>query len=91
MIEIVNVIAVSVLGNYRLLVTFSDGSSGVHEFRDIVSQSGPMIEPLRDLELFNRVFISMGVLTWPNGFDLDAIQLHREMQSAGELTATAAE
>ncbi len=32
----------------------------------------------------------IGVLTWPNGYDADAIRLHSEMTAAGELTATAA-
>jgi hypothetical protein len=42
----------------------------------------------------NRVFIESGVPTWPNGFDLDPIQLYMELRDAGLLTkpnATAAE
>ena len=89
MIKIVNVTDVEAIGGFRLRVGFSDGTSGVHDFRDIVSEGGPMVEPLRDERLFKRVFISTGVLTWPNGFDLDAIQLHREMAAAGEFAATA--
>lgn len=91
MIEIVNVTKVDVLGNFRLRVKFSDGTVGIHDFKDIVAETGQMVEPLKDIEFFNRVYISMGVLAWPNGYDLDAIQLQREMRSAGELTATAAE
>jgi hypothetical protein len=33
----------------------------------------------------------MGVLAWPNGFDIDSIQLHREMKAAGELRRDTAE
>ena len=91
MIEIVNVTKVDVLGNFRLRVRFSDGTVGVHDFKEMVDESGPMVEPLKNLDFFNRVYISMGVLAWPNGYDIDAIQLQREMRSAGELTATAAE
>jgi hypothetical protein len=52
-----------------------------------------MVEPLRDPAYFARVFVENGVLTWPNGFDLDPIALHDEMKHAGELQAagTAAE
>jgi hypothetical protein len=89
MIEIINVTGVEVLGDYRLRVWFSDGSIGVHDFTEIVSERGPMVEPLRDKAFFQRVFISLGVLTWPNGYDLDAIQLHSEIKAAGELTAAA--
>ena len=35
-----------------------------------------MVEPLRDPAMFGRAFVSFGVPSWPNGFDLDAINLH---------------
>jgi hypothetical protein len=44
-----------------------------------------MVEPLRDPAFFARVFIDDGILTWPNGFDLDSIALHDEMKTAGLL------
>jgi len=90
MIEIIHVTEVEVLGSHRLRLRFSDGSRGVHDFGPIVAESGPMVEPLRDVTFFKRVFISLGVLTWPNGFDLDAIRLHDEMKAARELTEAAA-
>jgi hypothetical protein len=31
----------------------------------------------------------MGVPAWPNGFDLDAINLYMECEAAGELKRTA--
>ena len=43
------------------------------------------------LDRFARVFIEMGVLTWPNGFDMDALNLHMKMSAAGELHRDAAE
>ena len=50
-----------------------------------------MVEPLRDPGFFARVFVEMDVPTWPNGFDLDAIKLHMDMATAGELRRGAAE
>jgi hypothetical protein len=91
MISIVKVTRVSWMEAYRLHVVFSDGTSGAHDFSHMVALTGPMIEPLKHIELFKKVFVRLGVLTWPNGFDIDAIQLHSEMKSAGELVATAAE
>jgi hypothetical protein len=41
-----------------------------------------MVEPLRDPEFFARAFVEMGVPTWPNGFDIDAIKLHMDMSEA---------
>ena len=91
MIQIVKVTAVRPLGDFRLQVWFSDGTSGICDFAAIVAESGPMVIPLRDPAFFARVFISMGVLSWPNGYDVDAIQLHAEMKAAGKLAQQAAE
>jgi hypothetical protein len=37
--------------------------------------------------MFDRVFLQHGVPAWPNGFDVDAIALHWEMDAAGLLVA----
>ena len=50
-----------------------------------------MLEPLRDEAYSNRVFLEFGAPTWPNGFDIAPEWLHREMETAGELTQVAAE
>jgi hypothetical protein len=90
MIEIVKVTGVEPLGGHRLRVHFPDGSFGDRDFTTTVAGAGPMLEPLTNPEYFARVFVEMGVLSWPNGFDLDSIQLHREMDAAGELHRSAA-
>ena len=56
----------------------------------MLAAGGPMVEPLRDPAMFRRAFISFGVPSWPNGFDLDAINLHMEMAAAGLLKPAAA-
>jgi hypothetical protein len=91
MIQIVKAVAVRALEDHRLWVRFSDGTEGVRPFADILAEGGPMVEPLRDPSFFARVFVEMGVPTWPNGFDLDAIALHQEMVAAGLLVPAAAE
>ena len=50
-----------------------------------------MVQPLKDPAFFARVFVELGALAWPNGFDLDPIALHDRMLAAGELTPVAAE
>jgi hypothetical protein len=79
------------LGGFRLRVSFSDGSAGVHDFIAMVNEPGPMLEPLRDEAYFSRVFLEFGAPTWPNGFDISPEWLHREIAAAGELTRLAAE
>jgi hypothetical protein len=88
--KMVKVVGVKPLGGHRLRVAFSDGSAGEHDFSDLFDEPGEMVEPLRDMAFFARVFIEMGVLTWPNGFDMDAINLHMTMETAGELHRDAA-
>jgi Protein of unknown function (DUF2442) len=81
----IDVIGLKRLGGHRLDVAFSDGSRGVRDFADIVAHEGEMVRPLRDADYFARVFIEEGVLTWPNGYDVDTIALHEEMKEAGLL------
>ena len=90
MIDIIKVIKLEKLGDFRLRLHFSNGTEGERDFSDIVAEGGPMVDPLRDATLFDRVFIEFGTLTWPNGFDVDSIALHDEMKAAGLLRRTAA-
>jgi hypothetical protein len=87
----IDVVSVKPVGGFRLHVGFSDGSAGVHDFSSTVARDGEMVVPLKDPAFFARVFIELGALAWPNGFDLDPIALHERMSAAGELTPVAAE
>lgn len=73
------------VGDFRLLVEFSDDTIGERDFAFINRDCGPMLEPLEDPAYFRRVFVEDGVPTWPNGYDWDPIALHDEMQAAGLL------
>ncbi|MEI9803895.1 MAG: DUF2442 domain-containing protein [Pseudolabrys sp.] len=90
MIDIVKIVRVETLGDFRLRLRFSDGMEGERDFPDIVAESGSMIAPLKDAAFFARVFVELGALTWPNGFDLDSIALHDDMKDSGALRRTAA-
>ena len=90
MIKMVKVVALKPMGEHLLWVQFSDGSEGVRDFTDVVAEGGPMVEPLRDPQFFAKAFISFGVPSWPNGFDVDAINLHMEMDKAGILKSASA-
>lgn len=79
------------LGGHRLQFRFTDNSVGDYDFAPLVKSPGPMVEPLRDVEYFKRVFLEFGAPTWPNGFDIAPEWLHRELSDAGKLTHAAAE
>ena len=87
----IDVVSVKPVGGFRLRIGFSDGSVGVHDFSSTASRDGEMVRPLKDAAFFARVFVELGALTWPNGFDLDPIALHDRMAAAGELSREAAE
>lgn len=85
MIPLIKVLSVKTLNDFQLQLRFSNGAEGVFDMRPILAEGGEMVEPLRSPAMFARAFIELGVVTWPNGFDMDAIALHDEMASAGLL------
>ena len=87
----VDVLRIRALDGRRLWVRFTDGNEGVHDLSSMLAEGGPMIEPLKAADYFARVFVEMGAPTWPNGFDLDPINLYMQMRDAGELSRVAAE
>jgi hypothetical protein len=89
MIELVKVLKVEPLGGFRLRVHFTNGDVGEADFADMILEGGPMVEPLKDQAFFARVFVQNGVPAWPNGFDIDAIALHRDMKALGEMAQSA--
>ena len=90
-LPMVDVLRLRPLEGYRVWLRFTDGSEGVRDLSSVIAKGGPMVEPLNDPAYFARVFVEMGAPTWPNGFDLDPINLYMEMRKAGELTQVAAE
>ena len=85
----VDVLKVRALDEFQLWMRFSDGSEGVRDLSSPIRDGGPMVEPLRAREFFARVFVEMGAPTWPNGFDLDPINLYMKMREGGDLLQVA--
>ena len=77
------VTAVNPVAPHVLRVTFQDGYSGIHDFAALFDRDGPMVEPLRNLDYFARVFLEHGALTWPNGYDMCPDWLRMEMEKGG--------
>jgi hypothetical protein len=50
-------------GGHRLKFRFTDDSVGEFDFAALVNEPGPMVEPLRDVAYFKRVFLEFGVPT----------------------------
>lgn len=71
--------AVNVLSDYRLSITCNDGINGIVDMSALVdSPDAGIYAALKDAELFQKVSIELGALTWPNGADLDPLWTHEE-------------
>jgi hypothetical protein len=62
------------VGDYRVRVSFNDGTSGEFDLFD--SLDGPIFEPLRDVDYFKSFSIVGHTLAWPNGADFAPEYLH---------------
>lgn len=67
-------------GEYRIHVTFNDGTSGTIDFAPWLE--GPVFEPLKDTEYFKRFFLDGGTVSWPNGADIAPETLYTEAHSS---------
>ncbi len=76
------------LGDYRLRVSFADGTVRAVDLEAKLSgEVGPVFEPLRDVTFFALATVDpeTGTVVWPNGADLAPDVLH-----AGTLDAASA-
>ena len=67
---LVDIVGVTVVAEYRLRLTFEDGTVGEVDFNG--REWRGVFEPLRDPGFFARVAVDpeSGTITWPNGVDM---------------------
>lgn len=65
------VVNVKPLDNYCILAEFSNGEKRICDIKPLLSK--PIFSPLTNKELFNRVYIEYGCVTWNdnNGNEID--------------------
>ena len=88
--EVVHVQKLKRLGDYRLKLWFTDGRAGEWDFSDLARRDTPATRPFADPAFFDRVFLELGALTWPNGYDWAPDALHSDMDKAGVLKVESA-
>jgi hypothetical protein len=74
-----------VLPNYKIEVSFADGTSGIADLAPRLSQ-GPLgdgFDPLCDELVFAQAYLEHGALTWPGGIDLAPDAIYQRIQSTG--------
>jgi hypothetical protein len=72
----IKVIEARYLSDFRVELRFSDGREGIFQGRNLLKNTGPLLEPLREEAYFRRLFIDAGALCWPNGLELSPAKLH---------------
>jgi hypothetical protein len=76
--RLVDITAVEVVGDYRLRLTFKDGTVGDVDFAG--REWRGVFEPLRDPAYFARVTVDpeAGTIAWPDGLDMAPEPLYAE-------------
>lgn len=76
-LEACEVAALHLVGPHRLSLRFRDGYVTELDFTAYVAKGGPLRRALADPALFNEVFLTYGILSWPNGYDIAPETLRR--------------
>jgi len=72
------------LANYKLNVEFIDGTQGSVEMSHrILSDKPGVFAKLKDIQLFNQVYLESGVVTWAGEIDLAPDAMHDEIKQHG--------
>ncbi len=63
-------------GGYRIHLTFNDNTEKTVDFHDWLD--GPVFEPLKEPDYFQRFFVDGGTVMWPNGADVAPETLYEQ-------------
>jgi hypothetical protein len=80
-----SIIRFNVLSNYKIEVSFADGTRGLADLAPRLSQ-GPLgdgFDPLCDEAVFAKAYLEHGALTWPGGIDLAPDAMCQRIRESG--------
>jgi len=66
---------------FRIHFTFSDSVQGTLDLESWLE--GPIFEPLKERDYFQRFFIDGGTVVWPHGADIAPETLYEAVKLAG--------
>ena len=74
--------AMSILPNYRLAVTSQDDTNGIVDFSAVLTaRECGIFEALKDKACFDQARLDLGVVSWPNGADMDPGWMHEQVST----------
>ena len=77
--------SVSHLPGFRLSVRFNDGTEGTVVMSELInSPKAGVFEALRDVNLFKKVSLVYGAVTWPGDIDLAPDAMYDDICKTGE-------
>ena len=75
--QAIRISGVRPLPDYKLWLRFNTGEAKVFDFKPLLHS--PAFLPLKDIEVFNGVYIDYGVTVWQNGdIDIDPDKLYKD-------------
>ena len=81
------VVAVRPLPGFQLDVEFADGTLGRFDLSDFIhADDAGVFVALRDADLFNRVLVDYGAVTWPGELDLAPDAMYATLQASSSNT-----
>ena len=76
--DVVSVIAVEPLEDYRLRVTLSNGRKGIFDVSRFIGEG--VFQELKDPRYFRRVYVDYDTVVWPHEQDIDPELIEMELQ-----------
>lgn len=70
------------LPSFRLHVQFEDGTEGIVDMAKFLERDCGVFKVLRNVEVFNKVHVEHGAVTWPDELDLAPDRMHEELQKS---------
>lgn len=64
-------INVEPFNDFSIIVDLEDGRSLRMDLSHIKNLNGPVVDTLKNISEFNKVFVQDGIVTWPTGYDID--------------------
>ena len=72
------IVDVKAMDDFTLECVMSSGSVYRYDMSFLKSRKGEVTEPLRDIEVFKKVWIEYGALEWPSGYGIHGDTVARD-------------